>query len=195
MIMINLFCMFSSFHFSPPFLHFRPSSSAFFKTKSVETRILKQSVQALEMTRTFPKAVCFQEFLCCSHLARSQLTIHQKMSPFQGQVLCFPELAGMNTLIIKPLLPKVQRKNKREKGINVWETLFENLFFFPYLVNPLYSFLKRLSLERKKKICSSYKKVQCHTDYMTWQCQPSEDLRNLCYIPWMRTLHHISFVA
>lgn len=130
MIMISLFCMFSSFHFFPPFLHFRPSLSAFFKTKSVETKILKQSVQALEITRAFPKAVCFQEFLCCSHLSRIQLTIHQKTSPFQGQVLCFPELAGMNTLIIKPFLPKVQRKNKREKGINAWETLFENHFFF-----------------------------------------------------------------
>ena len=30
---------------------------------------------------------------------------------------------------------------------------------------------------------------------MTWQCQPSEDLRSLCYIPWMRILHHINFVA
>ena len=84
-------------------------------------------------------------------------------------------------------------KIKGKKGINAWETLLENHFFFSYLVNPLYSFLKRLSLGRKKEI-SSYKKVQRHTDYMTWQCQPSEDLRSLCYIPWMRTLHHISSV-
>ena len=37
--------------------------------------------------------------------------------------------------------------------------------------------------------------MQCHINYMTWQCQLPKDLGSLCYVPWMRTLHRITLVA